>query len=344
MSRRGRNQVLTTLAIVGLAGVMVVSPACEKKKPPPPPPPRDTTPPPPPPPATVHLVSLMSGMSLDARVQVAEGVEVLDDRLGRAILEFADALVGGDPSEVRKWLSGSSSGRGVLDELLNTGEWDEAVSMIEAVRIVYAQDGGASDEPSPVDEAETYMKRLEDKVRDRVASPDPIDAQFIMALFEELPDEAKQMMAGVQGMMQSMPAISDPQAKQMFLTQILRGLDVGRQQLDQMVSSFSGDSVTIAIQTPGEAFLTRWAIGRAGSSFVFSGLESIADVRPRASDFDGVSGELRFAGPSLPSLPVDFGGGAGGLPPPPPPTTTPSDSPSGPTRRTPSGPITIPGG
>jgi hypothetical protein len=261
------------------------------------------------------------------------------------MLEFADAFVRGDPGEVTRWLGATSAGRGSLEELMNTGEWDESVPKIEALRIVYAQDTGGSDEPSPAAESEDFLKGIEDKVRQRVASSDPIDAEFMRSLFGDLPDEAKDMAGPMTGMLDSMPAISDPAAKQIFLTQFLKGFEFARGQAAQLASSFSGDSVTMAIQMPGEAYLARWAVGRTGSGFVFTGLESISEVRARASDFDGVNGALTFAGGGMPTLPVDFRGGSGGnQPPPPPPAGEPTPAPSGPpTKRTPGGPITIPG-
>lgn len=330
---------IALLAVLGLSGVMAVSPGCKKKEPPPPPPP-PYVPPPPPPPATVHLASLRDGMSLDARVQTADDVEVLDERLGMAILEFADAIVRGDPGEVSTWLA-QDRGRSVLDELLNTGLWDETIAEVEAVRIVYVTDTGAGDAPTPADDGEAKMREMEEAVRRRVESSEPIDGEFLRSLFGDVPDEFKSMVEPMLRMMDQMPAMTDPSAKQFFLSNFQRGLDSAKKHLNTM-SSFSGDSVTMAFQFPGEAYLVRWEIGRTGSGFVFSGLSSIADTRPRASDFDGVSGAVTFAGPAMPRLP-DLGPGMPNIPLPT-QRDQPGESGGGPpTRSTPGGPITIPG-
>lgn len=368
MNRRKKFDALAMLMVAGMACVMVVSPACEKKKPPPPAPVRDTAPPPPPPPSTVHLASILSGMSLDARVQVADDAQVLDERLGRAALEFAQSLVRGDMSDINARLGRVS--KRTLEDLANTGEWDEAVADIEIVRIVYISDvepGTTTDAPAMPETPELTAESLRDEllkaIREDPASLnqgalaslagdfEPEQLQMAQAMFgPELMGQLMQM----QNKLLANPANAEAVIQEMYdsglLAQLANSLGGMMEQMQdsmaEMASVFGGNdgsAVTYAIQTPGEAYLLRFSIGRAGSEFVFNGIESIADVRARASDFDGESGELTLAAGGLPTLPVDFGGGRN-LPP---PSTssgdTPEDAPGGPTKRTPGGPITIPG-
>ncbi len=369
MNRRNKSGALAMLAVVGLAAVMVVSPACEKKKPPPPPPPRDTTPPPPPPPSTVHLASILSGMSLDARVQVADDAQVLDERLGAAALEFAQSLARGDMADINARLGRVS--KRTLEDLANTGEWDEAVAEIEIVRIVYISDvetDGSTEAPAMPEMPELTAESLRDEMLKALReNPESLNAAALGGMMGDVDPEQLQMaqaMLGTELMAQLMqmqskllanPANAETVIQEMYdsglLAQLANSLGgmMGQmqEQMESMAAAFGGNdgsTVTYAIQTPGEAYLLRFSIGRAGSEFVFNGIESMADVRARASDFDGESGELLLAAGGFPTLPVDFGGG--GLPPPPPSPsgTTEEEAPGGPTKRTPAGPITIPGG
>ena len=125
---------MTLSALIGATflGATMTAAGCEKKKAPPPSPP----PPPPPPPKEpdpVDGTALLQVLKADARVQWASNNRVTDEGVARAIIGFADALCKGDADKVRAMLDEKS--RTSLEALLGTGEWDEAVKKIEAVRI-----------------------------------------------------------------------------------------------------------------------------------------------------------------------------------------------------------------
>lgn len=105
----------------------------------------------------------------------------------------------------------------------------------------------------------------------------------------------------------------------------------------------SSTLVGMAIQAPGQAYLLAWSGTKRGESWVFSNALSQGDVKPRASDFDGVV----ILTSALPKedfmLPKLDGTGAGGKALPDAPAAADPTTNSG-RKNTPAGPIKIPGG
>lgn len=87
-------------------------------------------------------VALLQVLKADARVQWASNNRITDEKLARAIIGFADALCKGDADKVRGMLEEKS--KSSLEALLGTGEWDESVKKIEAVRIVQGVSGDST--------------------------------------------------------------------------------------------------------------------------------------------------------------------------------------------------------
>lgn len=118
------------LAVLVTTGAMV---GCPKAEPPPPPAP---PPPPPPPPPKVSVQSLLSEGRFDARVTSASDVEMSDESLARASVRLADAIARGDARAMRDMLAPDA--RATLNDLTASGEWDDATTAIEQVRVIYS--------------------------------------------------------------------------------------------------------------------------------------------------------------------------------------------------------------
>lgn len=118
------------IATVAASGAMTLTGCGEKKeevKAPPPPPP-------PPPPKPVDVGALTQTMRADKRVQFPAERAPLDERVARAVISLADALAKGDAESFAGQLTGEA--KDVLEQLRNTGQWEEATGKIEAVRVV----------------------------------------------------------------------------------------------------------------------------------------------------------------------------------------------------------------
>lgn len=136
-SRRGFAAARLTLsaAIFFAAGaVLIAAPAvltgCKKKEAPTPAPP----PPPPPQPKPVEIDGVMQSMKADARVQFPQAKAPISEDLARAVIAFSDALAKGDAAKLQPMLDSTS--KNVLEQLRASGDWDESVSKIQAVRVV----------------------------------------------------------------------------------------------------------------------------------------------------------------------------------------------------------------
>jgi len=111
-------------------GVMV---GCPKEEPPPPPAP---PPPPPPPPPMISVQSLLAEGRFDARLTSAADVQMTDESMARASVRLADAIARGDARAMREMLAPDA--RATLNDLIASGEWDDATAAIEQVRVIYS--------------------------------------------------------------------------------------------------------------------------------------------------------------------------------------------------------------
>src|SRR3954469_9213249 len=134
---RRRPGLVPTLLIALLSVSLVAAPGCAKKKKKPPPPP-----PPPPvveaPPEKIDVAALMQELHPDARVQFPQDAAPVSRELATGAIRLADALAKGDPAALEKMLAPRD--RGILQDLRETGQFDEAAKKIEAVRIVYVSE------------------------------------------------------------------------------------------------------------------------------------------------------------------------------------------------------------
>lgn len=166
-----------------------------------------------------------------------------------------------------------------------------------------------------VQELETFNQRI---VADPSSAEAVVNEMYETGTLGRLAEATKKMMEGMQGELESM-------ASEMA-------------NFGEAFGFNTGPTVTYAIQEPGGAYLLRFGLIDAGGEFIFKPLATEKATQARASDFDGVSGEVSFALSSLNSDSV--------LPAVQTPEVAPGEvpgDPSGPTRKnTPGGPVTIP--
>lgn len=129
-------------ALVMATGTMVTLAGCEKPKPPPPPPPPPPQPVAPPAPEPVTVSKVLSDLKPDPRVQFPQEAAPVDESLAKAVVTLANAIVKGESDAVRALLSGDA--QVTLDGLVNSGEWDDATSKIEGVRVLRIRDNAPS--------------------------------------------------------------------------------------------------------------------------------------------------------------------------------------------------------
>lgn len=103
---------------------------CKKEEPPPPPPP-----PPPPKATTVDPQSVAEYLTLNPKVnlQDAKSLDCSEDEV-KAILVFMSSFAAGDADALRPMMD--STGRKVLDNLVESGRWQETTSEIIEVNLV----------------------------------------------------------------------------------------------------------------------------------------------------------------------------------------------------------------
>jgi len=131
---------------VALAGTLVV--ACRREKPVEAPPPAAQPPPPPPPPvaAIVDVDALMQTLHPDARVQFPSSKAPRSEALARNVIALADALAKGDSDAFGKLITDDA--KQDLSALTASGEWDESLKKLEAVRVVRLESTGDEGAPS----------------------------------------------------------------------------------------------------------------------------------------------------------------------------------------------------
>jgi len=88
----------------------------------------------------------MQAMRPDARVQFPQNVAPLDEAFARAAISLANAFAKGDASALGGMLAPDA--KRTLDLLTASGQWEEEVSTIEAVRIVNLAEIPGGDLPS----------------------------------------------------------------------------------------------------------------------------------------------------------------------------------------------------
>lgn len=127
------------LALTLIAGTAIL-PGCGEKKPPPKP---VAPPPPPPPPApkAIDVGTLLQTSKADKRVQFPQEKAPVDDAIAVSVINLASAIAKGDSKAMSGMLV--NVGKDVLDQLLASGQWEDATGKIEAVRVVELSAPGA---------------------------------------------------------------------------------------------------------------------------------------------------------------------------------------------------------
>ena len=120
---------LLAICAIGLPMTAFVV-GCKKEEPPPPPPP-----PPPPRVTTVDPQNVAQYLTLDPKVslQNAKPMDCSEDEV-KAILEFMSGFASGDADALRSMMD--STGRKVLDNLVESGRWSDATSKIIEVSLI----------------------------------------------------------------------------------------------------------------------------------------------------------------------------------------------------------------
>jgi hypothetical protein len=120
---------LVTLCAIGLPMAAFIV-GCKEEEPPPPPPP-----PPPKGPTTVDPNSVAEYLTLDSKVnlQNAKPMECSEEEV-KAILQFMSDFAAGNAEALRPRMD--STGKKVLDELVESGQWKEETSRIVEVDLV----------------------------------------------------------------------------------------------------------------------------------------------------------------------------------------------------------------
>lgn len=131
-ARVALNSAATVAMVTMVALPSTMMTACSPPPPPPAPPP---APPPPPPNADpIQIDPLMQSVRPDQRVQFPQVAAPVDESLARAVIRLCEAIVKGDSSALGGMLD--PAGRGILERLIASGEWDDTTQKIQAVRVV----------------------------------------------------------------------------------------------------------------------------------------------------------------------------------------------------------------
>jgi hypothetical protein len=277
----------------------------------------------------VKLETIAQDLKADARVQIAGDMQVTEDKvdLGKAVIHLADAFARGDNKALKPMLTRRA--QSLLDDLTASGGWEEATKPIEAVRIVFMQDGvelggvGTAAESSGEAAARVSAK--------------------VMELMKGLPPE---QMAAIQKAMTGMMAGMDPAqlakdpAKlaelQTKLSEAAKAAGISEELIGKLgelgtevtasaptadagaSASTTGTGILLAIQDSKGAYVLGWAAEKAGDTWVFTNAPATGEIRPRASLWDNVGAEgfqaVRIAaaptaGSTLDGSPGNRGGG-----------------------------------
>lgn len=251
--------------------------ACDKPKPPPAPPP----PPPPPPraeaPPPVSFEGLAQELRIDARVQLEQGLIATDEGLARATLRVADAIAKGDAAALRAVLSQRAGD--ALGTLESSDLWAPATKGIEAVRVLSVAPppsnlvAGSDPELTAADAGD--LTKLTAYMLDRFP---PGTHEKLKPLLEEAAQKALAEGGGATNPAEVKARIINALAAQGFAAK--RDLKV--------FSASATQAVLMAIQDAGGAYLAGWQATKNGDSWVFDGVATISDIRPRAASWTGI--------------------------------------------------------
>jgi hypothetical protein len=97
-------------------------------------------------PDPVQIGPILQSIKPDARVEFPQERAPVDESFAKAIIALADAFAKGDESKMQGLLAGSS--RSSLDQLVNSGEWEESTKRLEAVRVIFLNETPADALPS----------------------------------------------------------------------------------------------------------------------------------------------------------------------------------------------------
>ncbi|MFN0012797.1 MAG: hypothetical protein ACKVS8_14270 [Phycisphaerales bacterium] len=331
MTRRQTDPSMVVLAVALCAFAVAVC-GCEKPKPPPAPPP----PPPPPPrveaPPAVSFEALAQELKVDPRVQIEPGFSISDEGLARATLRVADALARGDAKALRPLLAQRAGD--ALGTLEAADQWTGATKSIEAVRILSVGPPPSNlvsgSDPELTTEQAADLTLLTKYMLERFA---PEMADRIKPALEEAAQRALAEGGGSTNPAQLKARILSALATQGFAPK--RDLKV--------FSASASHAVLMAVQDPAGAYLCGWQTTKNGDSWVFDGVATRDDVKPRASAWAGIGAAafdvagLTLAGAAnaaakKPGDPTDAD-----APPAPADPNAPLDQ-----KRTPAGPVRIP--
>ena len=275
----------------------------------------------PPPPPDIALETVAQDMKADPRVQFAAEMKLPEEKLdlAKAIIKLADSLAKGDAKAMKPLLTRRA--QALLADLQNSGGWEEATKQVEQVRIVLIRDGvdfgavGAAKIP----EGE-ITGNLMSKVMEMMKGIPP---DQMMAISKA----AQEAMAGMDpaALAKDPSKIAEFQAK---ITEAMKAAGVSEEMQQKLAelgkpaegapveaasASSVGTGVLIAIQDIHGSYVLGWDAQKIGDTWAFNNAPSTADIRARASMWDGVGTEA-FQAMQLASLPTAPRSGEDGAP------------------------------
>jgi hypothetical protein len=265
----------------------------------------------------VQVEEIMYRLGADARVQFPQSKAPVDEDLAEAVILFAGALARGDESAFGTMLDPSA--RGVLDELLSSGDWEEATGRIEAVRVFWVRKGVPEFRPpsgplasispemfrDPAALQEVMRKLMETLSAEQRAEFEAAQ-QALTAAITTNPGDRDAMASAVQQFMRRIQPI--------ILAAAAAGADQGPVDPEAY-------GVGLAVQEPGASYALLWRAKRSGDRWLFAALPSSLPTKARASDWDAVEDPTAGALPLIDGLPTDAIPGLPSLPPGTEPTT-----------------------
>jgi hypothetical protein len=294
-------------------------------------------------------------MKADPRVQFAPDVQLTDEEVARAIISLADALARGDAGAVSGLVS--KSARPTIEAINDLGGF---TSDVEAVRVVFVG------KTSEIEGFKPPMEAVEQLFSGDQAAIDQINKNLTPDVVERLGVLAS-VLAFSGGEFDvtliTPPMDADKLAKLREKWETLKSDPVKAATLEQIAGALTGNApipglknaeyiALLAVQTPSGVDLTGWGLEKAFGKWTFNNASTDGSVRQSASEWDGV-GMAGFSAnsttglaiaakpatdesaeePATPETPDDG-------------STPPEDEGSKPPtqKRTPRGPVQIPGG